>query len=194
MFTVKWLYYNFQDLNESLKYYVFSYLIITGIIPIIFVYCYGPLTNPKYINIIEWLIKLTSIFLIFMNVTDKLNVLVAFIFVFITFNLLYLTYRLLYLIYNLLYKAFKLLFKTYTLLYKTYTLLYKTYTLLFQLIFKKQKINEIKPRKLLSKQEYTEEAYEFTRMQLEELKVYCKEKYICPKTDELLISLNFKKR
>ena len=115
-----------------------------------------------------------------MNVTDKLNVLVAFIFVFITFNLLYLTYRLLYLIYNLLYKAFKLL--------------YKTYTLLFQLIFKKQKINEIKPRKLLSKQEYTEEAYEFTRMQLEELKVYCQEKYICPKTDELLISLNFKKR
>ena len=187
MFTVKWLYYNFQDLNESLKYYVFSYLIITGIIPIIFVYCYGPLTNPKYINIIEWLIKLASIFLIFMNVTDKLNVLVAFIFVFITYNMLYLTYKLLYLTYNLLHKAFKLL-------YKTYTLLYKTYTLLFQLIFKKQKINEIKPRKLLSKQEYTEEAYEFTRMQLEELKVYCQEKYICPKTDELLISLNFKKR
>ena len=47
---------------------------------------------------------------------------------------------------------------------------------------------------MLSKQEYTEEAYEFTRMQLEELKVYCQEKYICPKTDELLISLNFKKR
>ena len=136
-----------------------------------------------------------------MNVTDKLNVLVAFIFVFITFNLLYLTYRLLYLTYNLLYLTYRLLYFTYTLLYKafkllykTYTLLYKTYTLLFQLIFKKQKINEIKPRKLLSKQEYTEEAYEFTRMQLEELKVYCQEKYICPKTDELLISLNFKKR
>jgi hypothetical protein len=122
-----------------------------------------------------------------MNVTDKLNVLVAFIFVFITYNMLYLTYKLLYLTFNFLYKAFKLLFKT-------YTLLYKTYTLLFQLIFKKQNINEIKPRKLLSKQEYTEEAYEFTRMQLEELKVYCLEKYICPKTDELLISLNFKKR
>jgi hypothetical protein len=166
MFTVKWLCYNFQDLNDSLKCYIFAYLIITGIIPIVFVYCYDPLKNPKNINIIEFLIKLASFFLIFMNVTDKFNVFIAFISVFITYNLLYLTYK----------------------------LHYSKYKLLFQLIFKKQKIKEIKPRKLLSKQEYTAEAYEFTRTQLEELKVYCREKYICPETEELLITLNFKER
>jgi hypothetical protein len=95
-----------------------------------------------------------------MNVTDKLNVLIAFIFVFITYYLLYLTY-------NFLYIAYKLLYKALNYLNKAFELLNKTFKLLFQLIFKKQKINEIKPRKLLSKQEYTEEAYEFKRMQLE---------------------------
>ena len=64
-----------------------------------------------------------------MNVTDKFNVFIAFISVFITYNLLYLTYK----------------------------LHYSKYKLLFQLIFKKQKIKEIKQRKLLSKQEYTAE-------------------------------------
>ena len=82
MFAVKWLYYNFHELGDSFKLYVFAYFAVSSIISTIFVYSIGPVTNPRYINIIEWLLKFSSISFIYMGVTNK-DIFISFIIGFI---------------------------------------------------------------------------------------------------------------
>jgi len=153
MFTAKWLYFNFQEMNDSLKFYVLAYLTISGILSVFIVYSYGPLTNKRYINIVEWLVKIASCIIILISVTN-MDIFVSFIFVFLN-----------------------------------YKLIYKTV-----IIFKQTRVRQVVPRKFKSQHEYSTEADEFTRKQLEELKSYCIKKYCCLNCDELIISLNFKKR
>lgn len=78
MFVSKWMYYNFQDLGDSFKLYLFAYFAFSCIISTIFVYSNGPITNPRYINIIEWLLKFASISFIYMGITNK-NIFISFI-------------------------------------------------------------------------------------------------------------------
>lgn len=88
MFVSKWMYYNFQDLGDSFKLYLFAYFAFSCIISTIFVYSNGPITNPRYINIIEWLLKFVSISFIYMGITNK-NIFIAFIIGFCVVNFSY---------------------------------------------------------------------------------------------------------
>ena len=153
MFASKWLYNNFHNLNDQFKLYVFVYLILSGVISAIFVYVKGPMKNPKYISIIEWILKFASIMFIFMSFTNM--------HAFISFLGGCLTYKMLYWILSVIYKP---------------------------------KSKQVVQRKWMSKQQYAVEAEIFTCKQLEKLKIYCKQKYVCCKCDELTIALNFPDR
>lgn len=140
MFVSRWMYFNFQELGDSFKLYLFAYFAFSCIISTIFVYSNGPITNPRYINVIEWLLKFASISFIYMGVTNK-NIFISFI---IGFCVVSFSSKLTTILMNL-----KIVKK----------LSYKWFPA---------------KRKLLSKDEYNEEADEFTRKQLKELQNYCR--------------------
>ena len=88
MFGLKWLYNNFHNLNDSFKFYVFVYLILSGVITAIFVYVKGPMKNPRYINIIEWILKFASMLFIFLSLTN-MHAFISFLGGCLTYKMLY---------------------------------------------------------------------------------------------------------
>ena len=71
MFAGKLLYYNFHELSNSFKLFVFFFLVISSTISTIFVYRNRPFTNPRCIQLTNCILKFTSLSLIYISVSDK---------------------------------------------------------------------------------------------------------------------------
>jgi hypothetical protein len=71
VFLARWAYANFRDLGETFQKYVFYYLAMSAFISAIYCYYRGPISNPKAINIINFLLKIVGIMLMFYGLANK---------------------------------------------------------------------------------------------------------------------------
>lgn len=139
MFLARWTLYNFLQLTESSKLYIFTYFAISATISFVFVYTQGPVTNPKYLDVIDGALKIFSLGLIYASVS-----------------------------YKEIFFAFLIGFTVVTLLFKirNTNLMNKLINMLSCKFFQKK-------RKLLTQEEYNQEADDYTQKALRDLQKYC---------------------
>jgi hypothetical protein len=88
VFAYKWLFDNFKNMAESFQLYIAAYLTFMAVISAIYCYYKGPITNPRALNIIEWLLKSLGIFLVYSGTSYK-EISISLILAFTVANLVY---------------------------------------------------------------------------------------------------------
>jgi len=142
LFLAKWFSENITELNETFRFYAVIYFTFATIISMIIMYTQGPIENPKYTTVIEYLLYFSSLICLYNGFSDKS------IFVALTIVIF-------------------MIFSTHSIYGYLYNPLRRGFDIIGNRFFPKK-------RKLLSQEEYTREADEFTQKQLNELKNYCR--------------------
>ena len=87
-FLTNMLYLNLDNLSDKLRFYVLIYLSVSGLFSAAYIYCQGPITNPRKIKVIEFSLKIVSVVFVYMKHSNRLELLIFYCFVFYLVNYL----------------------------------------------------------------------------------------------------------
>ncbi len=71
LFLAKWFSENISELNETFRFYVVVYLVCASVVSMIICYTQGPLQNPKYTTVIEYLLYFSSSICLYNGFSEK---------------------------------------------------------------------------------------------------------------------------
>ncbi len=71
VFITKYIYYNYKEITETFQIYLIGYFITSALISFTFIYSQVPVSNPRFLKIIEWILKLLSLVCIYMGISYK---------------------------------------------------------------------------------------------------------------------------
>lgn len=71
MFIAKWLYFNFQEMTDTVKLCLIGYFALSGLISMVFIYIQGPVTNPRHLKVIEYTLRFLALVFIYLGCSFK---------------------------------------------------------------------------------------------------------------------------
>ena len=85
LLIVKWSYLNFKELGDSIKTYMYGYLVLSGFFSLAYCYYRGPISDPRAINLAEWCLKFIGLLCIYWS-TSHIEMSMSIIIVLFLFN------------------------------------------------------------------------------------------------------------